>query len=253
MGYVGLPLALAYARSGFSVTGLDKSSLKVETLQKGCSDVDDISDQELTDLIRSDLFVVTDEFSTLADADIIIICVPTPLSKTKAPDLSFILDAMDSISKHLHKGQLIILESTTYPGTTDEVIRPKLESTGLIIGKDISLAYSPERIDPGNKEFNLREIPKIVAGITPICREIAVILYQQIVDKVVPVSTTRTAEMVKILENTFRSVNIGLINEIALICDKLNIDVWETIDAAATKPFGYVPFYPGPGLGGHCI
>ncbi len=253
LGYVGLPLALAYARSGFSVTGLDKSSLKVETLQKGCSDVDDISDQELTDLIRSDLFVVTDEFSTLADADIIIICVPTPLSKTKAPDLSFILDAMDSISKHLHKGQLIILESTTYPGTTDEVIRPKLESTGLIIGKDISLAYSPERIDPGNKEFNLREIPKIVAGITPICREIAVILYQQIVAKVVPVSTTRTAEMVKILENTFRSVNIGLINEIALICDKLNIDVWETIDAAATKPFGYVPFYPGPGLGGHCI
>ena len=253
LGYVGLPLALAYAQAGFSVTGLDKSTLKTEALQKGSSDVDDISDQELLEVIQSNRLVITSEYNVLANADVIIICVPTPLSKTKAPDLSFILDAIDGISIYLHPGQVVVLESTTYPGTTDELVQPKLESTGLVSGKDISLAYSPERIDPGNKKFSLREIPKIVAGITPACRDTAVMLYQQIVDVVVPVSTTRTAEMVKILENTFRSVNIGLVNEIALICDKLNIDVWETIDAAASKPFGYIPFYPGPGLGGHCI
>ncbi|HIG46145.1 MAG TPA: nucleotide sugar dehydrogenase [candidate division Zixibacteria bacterium] len=197
--------------------------------------------------------LLTTEYQDLTDQDVIIICVPTPLSKTKDPDLSYILAAVEGLRKHLHKDQLVILESTTYPGTTDELILPLLSETGLEVGVDFCLSFSPERIDPGNTQYSLRSIPKIVGGTTPVCTDVTQTLYQQVIDTVVPVSSTGTAEMVKILENTFRSVNIGLVNEIALICDKLDIDVWETIDAAATKPFGFIPFYPGPGLGGHCL
>ena len=253
LGYVGLPLALAFVRAGFAVTGLDASPRKVELLQSGKSDVEDVPDHELGDVVHNGGFKATGDYSILANQDIVIICVPTPLSKTKDPDLSFIASAVEGLKKHLHAGQLVVLESTTYPGTTDELILPMLEETGLKVGVDFCLAFSPERIDPGNTQYQVRSIPKIVGGITPVCGDIATTIYQQIIDQIVPVSSTRTAEMAKILENTFRSVNIGLVNEIALICDKLGVDVWETIEAAATKPFGYIPFYPGPGLGGHCI
>lgn len=253
LGYVGLPLAVEFVRAGFVVTGVDTSPRKIERLQSGVSDVGDVPDHELGKLIRSQSLVVTGDYAVLKDQDIIIICVPTPLSKTKDPDLSFILSAVEGLKPHLRAGQLIVLESTTYPGTTDELVLPMLEETGLKAGVDFGLAFSPERIDPGNTRYTVRSIPKIVGGITPVCGDITATLYQQIIDRIVPVSSTRTAEMVKLLENTFRSVNIGLVNEIALICDKLGIDVWETIDAAATKPFGFIPFYPGPGLGGHCI
>ncbi|MEE2708969.1 MAG: nucleotide sugar dehydrogenase [Gemmatimonadota bacterium] len=253
LGYVGLPLALAFVRVGFTVTGLDVSPRKVELLRSAKSDVDDVPDHEIGDVVHNGSFKPTKDYSVLVDQDVVIICVPTPLSKTKEPDLSFIASAVDGLKQHLHTGQLIILESTTYPGTTDEFVLPMLEEVGLKVGIDFCLAFSPERIDPGNTQYQLRNIPKIVGGITPICNDIAATLYQQIIDQIVPVSCTRTAEMVKILENTFRSVNIGLVNETAMICDKLGVDVWETIEAAATKPFGYIPFYPGPGLGGHCI
>lgn len=253
LGYVGLPLAIEFVRAGFVVTGVDISSQKIEALKSGKTDVNDVSSDVLLDLVRSDLLLLTTEYQQLNGQDIIIICVPTPLSKTKDPDLSFILAAVEGLKKYLHKDQLVILESTTYPGTTDELILPLLSEAGLEVGVDFCLAFSPERIDPGNKQYSVRSIPKIVGGTTPVCTDVTQTLYQQVIDTVVPVSSTRTAEMVKILENTFRSVNIGLVNEIALICDKLDIDVWETIDAAATKPFGFIPFYPGPGLGGHCI
>ena len=253
LGYVGLPLVIEFAHAGFVVTGFDISSEKIDALKSGKSDVTDVSDEILKGWVQAGSLLLTTKYQELSNQDIIIICVPTPLSKTKDPDLSYILAAVEGLNKHLHKDQLIILESTTYPGTTDELILPLLAETGLEVGVDFCLAFSPERIDPGNKQYSVRTIPKIVGGITPVCTDVTQMLYQQIVDKIVPVSSTRTAEMVKILENTFRSVNIGLVNEIALICDKLDIDVWETIDAAATKPFGFIPFYPGPGLGGHCI
>jgi UDP-N-acetyl-D-glucosamine dehydrogenase len=253
LGYVGLPLALEFARAGFRVTGIDASAEKVTLLAEGRSDIDDVSNNEIREVVDNGKLTATEEYSAVALLDVAIICVPTPLSKTKDPDLSYIASAVEGLKNHLHPGQLIVLESTTYPGTTDELILPILEETGLKVGVDFCLAFSPERIDPGNTEFPVRSIPKIVGGVSPICGNVAATLYQQIIDKIVPVSSTRTAEMAKILENTFRSVNIGLVNEIALICDKLGVDVWETIDAAATKPFGYIPFYPGPGLGGHCI
>lgn len=253
LGYVGLPLTIEFVRAGFVVTGLDNSSRKIELLQSGKSDVVDVPDHKIHELIQSQTLNVTNDYTVLSVQDVVIICVPTPLSKTKDPDLSYIVSAVEGLKSYLHEGQLIVLESTTYPGTTDELILPMLEETGLKVGVDFCLAFSPERIDPGNTQYSVRRIPKIVGGVTPVCSDVTATLYQQIIDRIVPVSSTRTAEMVKILENTFRSVNIGLVNEIALICDKLGIDVWETIDAAATKPFGFIPFYPGPGLGGHCI
>ena len=252
-GYVGLPLAVEFAREGFIVTGLDASVRKIELLKSGRSVVDDIKDEDVQTLVESDRYLPTNEYSAIAEQDVILICVPTPLSKTKDPDLSFIISSVEGLTKYLKKGQLVVLESTSYPGTTDELILPMLQETGLQVGADFYLAFSPERIDPGNEAYPVRNIPKVVGGITEKCGKIAATLYRQIINQIVVVSSTRSAEMVKLLENTFRSVNIGLVNEIAQICDRLGIDVWETIDAAATKPFGYMPFYPGPGLGGHCI
>jgi UDP-N-acetyl-D-glucosamine dehydrogenase len=253
LGYVGLPLAMEMAEAGFRVIGIDLDSGKVASLKQGQSYILDVPEKTIADAVRSGKFEPTREFSTLADADTVSICVPTPLSKSRDPDISFILSATEEIRKHLHRGQLIVLESTTYPGTTDELIVPELESSGLKVGSDFCVAFSPERIDPGNGSFTTRNTPKIVGGITPQCTEIARLFYSQFIDRVIPVSSTKCAEMVKLLENTFRSVNIGMVNELALMCDLLGVDVYEVIDAAATKPFGFSPFYPGPGLGGHCI
>ena len=253
MGYVGLPLAIEFARVGFKVIGVDVDQKKIEIINSGKSHIDDIKDyqvKELTDLKR---LRCSSDFSVLKNVDCVAIAVPTPLNKTKDPDVSFILSAVDEIQKYLHPGQLIILESTTYPGTTEELILPKLEETGYKVGKDFFLAFSPERVDPGNIRYSTHNTPKIVGGATLNCSKVVKILYEQVITDVVPVSSTKAAEMVKLLENTFRSVNIGLVNEVALMCDRLQIDVWEVIDAAATKPFGFMPFYPGPGLGGHCI
>jgi len=253
MGYVGLPLAVEFGRVGFKIAGIDILDKKVKTLNEGRSDVDDIKDYEVKELVDLKRLHTTKDFSPLKKADVAIICVPTPLNKTKDPDVSFILAAVTEVAKYLHKGMLIVLESTTYPGTTDELLREKLEATGLKLGVDFFLAFSPERVDPGNPKFQTRNTPKIVGGTTPACLKVAKYFYEQVIIQVIPVSSTQTAEMVKLLENTFRSVNIGLVNEVALMCDRLGIDVWEVIDAAASKPFGFMPFYPGPGLGGHCI
>jgi UDP-N-acetyl-D-glucosamine dehydrogenase len=253
LGYVGLPLALELARAGFEVTGIDLDERKIEALAAGRSYIVDTKDEEIREQVERGKFRATSDFSVIRDLDTINICVPTPLRKTKDPDLTYVVSAVNEIKKYLRKGQLVILESTTYPGTTDEVVRPALESGGLEAGKDFALAFSPERIDPGNKHYNTRNIPKVVGGHTPACTAVAQALYEQSVDTVVPVSSTQVAEMVKLLENTFRSVNIGLVNEIAMMCGALRINVWEVIDAAKTKPFGFMPFYPGPGLGGHCI
>jgi len=253
LGYVGLPLVIAFARAGYTVLGLDVDDKKVEMLNRGRSYVLDVPDEELGPLVAEGRFSATSDTAILTEADILSICVPTPLNKTKDPDVSFILDVSHEIKNHLRADQLIILESTTYPGTTEELIRPILEASGLKVGEDIFLAYSPERIDPGNQEYTLKNTPKVIGGVTPQCLEHGQLFYEQIVDRVVPVSNTRAAEMVKLLENTFRSVNIGLVNEVAMMCDILDIDVWEVIDASSTKPFGYMKFYPGPGLGGHCI
>ncbi|OGC95243.1 MAG: UDP-N-acetyl-D-glucosamine dehydrogenase [candidate division Zixibacteria bacterium RBG_16_53_22] len=253
MGYVGLPLAVEFGRVGFKMVGIDILDKKVKTLNAGKSDVDDIKDYEVKELVDLKRLHATSDFTQLKKADVAIICVPTPLNKTKDPDVSFILAAVTEVAKYLHKGMLIVLESTTYPGTTDELLREKLEATGLKLGVDFFLAFSPERVDPGNPKFQTRNTPKIVGGTTPACLKVAKYFYEQVIIQVVPVSSTQTAEMVKLLENTFRSVNIGLVNEVALMCDRLGIDVWEVIDAAASKPFGFMPFYPGPGLGGHCI
>ncbi len=253
MGYVGLPLAVEFGRVGFKITGIDILERKVKTLNSGKSDVDDIKDYEVKELVDLKRLYVTNDFSHLKKADVAVICVPTPLNKTKDPDVSFILAAVTEIAKYLHRGMLIVLESTSYPGTTDELLREKLEATGLKLGTDFFLAFSPERVDPGNPKYQTRNTPKIVGGATPACLNVAQYFYEQVITQVVPVSSTKTAEMVKLLENTFRSVNIGLVNEVALMCDRLGIDVWEVIDAAASKPFGFMPFYPGPGLGGHCI
>lgn len=253
LGYVGLPLALEIASAGFNVVGIDLDQSKIDKLQEGTSYIGDVSDKTIASAIQTGRFTSTSDFSVLRQIDAVSICVPTPLSKSRDPDISFILAATEKIRKYLHAGQLIVLESTTYPGTTDELILPELESSGLLVGKHFFLAFSPERIDPGNAAFNTRNTPKIVGGITDTCTEIAHIFYSQFIERVIPVSSTKCAEMVKLLENTFRSVNIGMVNELALMCDVLGVDVYEVIDAAATKPFGFIPFYPGPGLGGHCI
>jgi UDP-N-acetyl-D-glucosamine dehydrogenase len=253
LGYVGLPLALEFAKAGFRVTGIDLDERKVQAIEQGRSYIVDVRDEEIAGPVRAGRFTVTADFSVIRDLDTINICVPTPLRKTKDPDLTYVVSAVNEIRQYLRRGQLVILESTTYPGTTEEVVRPALEASGLEVGRDFALAFSPERIDPGNASFNTRNIPKVVGGCTPACTQVAAQLYEASVDTVVPVSSTQVAEMVKLLENTFRSVNIGLVNEIALMCSSLKINVWEVIEAAKTKPFGFMAFYPGPGLGGHCI
>ncbi len=253
LGYVGLPLAVEFGDQGFMVLGFDINKKKVDLINSGRSDIDDIKDVQVKKLVQKGLLKATINFALLRKADCISICVPTPLSKTKDPDVSYILSAVNQVRKYLHPGQLVVLESTTYPGTTEELILPILEETGLKVGKDFFLSFSPERVDPANKNFTVKNTPRVVGGITPLCTRISKLFYEQIISKVVPVSSTQSAEMVKLLENTFRSVNIGLVNEVALMCDRLKIDTWEIIHAADTKPFGFMPFYPGPGLGGHCI
>ncbi len=253
LGYVGLPLAVEFAEAGMHVVGFDISAEKVDGINAGRSHVKDVSSRSLGEVVSSGHLRATVDFSELKDVDTVNICVPTPLRKTRDPDVSYIVAAVEEIARYLHPGMLISLESTTYPGTTEELILPMLEATGLEVGKDFFLSFSPERVDPGNEKYTTLNIPKVVGGVTPACTEAAVALYSTTLETVVPVSSTRVAEMVKLLENTFRSVNIGLVNELALMCDSMGIDVWEVIDAAATKPFGFMPFYPGPGLGGHCI
>ena len=253
LGYVGLPLAMEIAAAGFHVIGIDLDRNKINTLKEGKSYILDVPEKTVADAVLAGKFVPTSDFSALATCDTVSICVPTPLSKSRDPDISFILSATEEIRKYLHPGQLIVLESTTYPGTTDELIVPELENSGLKVGSDFFVAFSPERIDPGNASFNTHNTPKIVGGITPECTEIARLFYSAFIERVIPVSSTKCAEMVKLLENTFRSINIGMVNELALMCDLLGVDVYEVIDAAATKPFGFSAFYPGPGLGGHCI
>jgi UDP-N-acetyl-D-glucosamine dehydrogenase len=253
LGYVGLPLAVEYAHAGYSVIGFDVQGSKVETLNAGVSYIQDVSTDDVASLTKAGRLSATTEFSAIRDVDTINICVPTPLRKTKDPDMSYIVSACEEIAKYLHPGMLIILESTTYPGTTDELVRPMLENSGLKVGEDVFLCFSPERVDPGNAKFQTRNIPKVVGGTTPACTEAGKLFYEQALDTVVPVTSTQVAEMVKLLENTFRMINIGLVNELAVMCSQMDINVWEVIDAAATKPFGFMPFYPGPGLGGHCI
>jgi UDP-N-acetyl-D-glucosamine dehydrogenase len=253
LGYVGLPLSVEFARAGFDVTGIDTDPEKVRALSEGRSYIQDVPGEWVREAVAQGIFRATTDFSVLSELDSIDICVPTPLRKTRDPDISFVRAAVQQIERYLHKEMLIILDSTTYPGTTDEIILSRLERSGLKVGEDFYLAFSPERVDPGNPEWKTKNIPKVVGGVTPRCTEHAVILYEQTLGEVVPVSSTKVAEMVKLLENTFRSVNIGLVNELALMSDRMGIDVWEVIDAAATKPFGFMPFYPGPGLGGHCI
>jgi UDP-N-acetyl-D-glucosamine dehydrogenase len=253
LGYVGLPLAVEFATAGFSVVGYDISDDKVADINAGRSYIPDVSSADLAKVVKSGRLKATTSADVLKDVDIIDICVPTPLRKTRDPDLSYVVTAVNTTRNVLRKGQLVILESTTYPGTTDEVVQPVLEESGLVAGKDFFLAFSPERVDPGNPTFNTQNIPKVVGGINQASTDAAVAFYSQVIKTVVPVSSTRVAEMVKLLENTFRAVNIGLVNEIALMSHRMNINVWEVIDAAKTKPFGFMPFYPGPGLGGHCI
>jgi len=253
LGYVGLPLAVEFANENFKVTGIDIDESKVNKLKNGENYISDVNDDELKRAVKNGYIKATTDFSVIKDLDFISICVPTPLNKLKDPDMSFIQNSMTEITKYLHKDLVIILESTTYPGTTKEFLLPILEKTGLKVGKDIYLAFSPERVDPGNKIYKTKNTPKVLGGITSKCTEYSKKVYDQVFDKVVPVSSAETAEMTKLLENTFRMINIGLVNEMAMVCDKLGVDVWEVIDAAATKPFGFMKFYPGPGLGGHCI
>lgn len=248
LGYVGLPLAMAFAEKKIKVIGIDKDSTKVDMLRKGKSYIEDINSKELKDNLG--YFYPTTDFSILSTVNNVIICVPTPLNKTKDPDISYIISAAGEVAKYLHKGMLIVLESTTYPGTTEEVLKSIFEESGLKSGQDFCLAFSPERIDPGNKDFNVKNTPKVVGGITKKCTDRAVELYSKIAEEVVPVSSPAAAEAVKLLENTFRAVNIALVNEVAQLCHRMGIDAWEVIDAAATKPFGFMPFYPGPGIGG---
>jgi UDP-N-acetyl-D-glucosamine dehydrogenase len=253
LGYVGLPLAVELAGAGYRVLGFDVSPDVVQGLDEGRSHVKDVTEAQLRAAMECGRFSATTDMMRLSEPDAISICVPTPLSKFKDPDVSYIVAATEAVKKRLRRGQAIILESTTYPGTTREILLPALKSTGLTVGKDFFLAFSPERVDPGNPSYGTRNTPKVVGGITPDCCRVAVALYQPAIDRLVPVSTTEAAELVKLLENTFRSVNIGLVNEMAIVCDKLGVNVWEVIDAAATKPFGFMKFLPGPGLGGHCI
>jgi UDP-N-acetyl-D-glucosamine dehydrogenase len=253
LGYVGLPLALEFAKAGFRVTGFDLDAEKVRVLADGGSYIEDVPAAELAEAVKAGRFSATNEFRELAAMDVINVCVPTPLTKTKDPDVSFMLRAVEEIGRRLRSGQLVILGSTTYPGTTKELYVPHLESSGLKCGVDFGVAFAPERIDPGNKKFRVRDVPKVVGGYSPLAGDLARRVFATVFDKVVPVSSTQAAEMVKLLENTFRAINIGLVNEVALMCDRLGLDVWEVIDAAATKPYGFMKFTPGPGLGGHCI
>jgi UDP-N-acetyl-D-glucosamine dehydrogenase len=253
LGYVGLPLAAEFGRAKFHVTGFEIDRKRTAEINAGRSYIRDVPTEDVRDLVASGHLRATLDFSLLSAMDAIDICVPTPLRKTRDPDVSYIVKAVEQIATRLRRGCLIVLESTTYPGTTDELVRPMLEAGGLRAGMDFFLAFSPERVDPGNPTYNTRNIPKVVGGVSPECTEAACVLYRSVLERVIPVGSTRVAEMVKLLENTFRSVNIGLVNELALMCDKMGIDVWEVIDGAASKPFGFMPFYPGPGLGGHCI
>ncbi len=254
LGYVGLPLAVSFLQKDFTVIGVDYDKGKIDSLKKGKSYIDDVSDEDFKDYIRNGKFKVYDDYSVLKDADAINICVPTPFTITKDPDVSYIIDASEKISKLLRKNHIIILKSTTFPETTEKIVLPILEKSGLKVGKDFYLSFVPERVDPGNKKFKPHEIPSVVGGITKQCTEITCAIYREILDLVVPVSNAKVAEMTKLLENTFRNVNIALVNEIALLCERMGgIDVWEVIKAASTKPYGFMPFYPGPGIGGHCI
>lgn len=252
-GYVGLPLALEVSRAGFNTIGFDVSAERVAQLNAGRSHITDVSDDDIAKAIAGGKYRATDDFAELGRCDVIVICVPTPLRKTKDPDISYIVSAVDSIKQHICPPALIVLESTTYPGTTDELVVAELESVGLTLDQDFFACFSPERVDPGNALFQTRNIPKVVGGVSELSTKLGVTFYQQVLEKVHPVSSARVAEMAKLLENTFRAVNIGLVNELALLAERMGVDIWEVIDAAATKPFGYMPFYPGPGIGGHCI
>jgi UDP-N-acetyl-D-glucosamine dehydrogenase len=253
LGYVGLPLGVEFARGGSKVIGFDLDQSRVDTINSGCSYIPDVATEVVAALVERKKLSATRDFSQLAETDAVIICVPTPLRKTKEPDISYILAAAEQVKAYLHSPQLVVLESTTYPGTTDEVVLPMLKETGLDLDKDFYLAFSPERVDPGNKQFQTHNIPKVVGGVSKLSTDIAAALYQTIVNDVHKVSSARVAETAKLLENTYRSVNIGLVNEMAQLCYHLGIDSWEVIEAAATKPFGFMAFYPGPGIGGHCI
>jgi len=253
LGYVGLPLAVEFAQEGFKVCGIDVDSRKVKGIRAGKSHIEDVPSAVLEPLVKKRLLRTQEHYRNCGRFDAILIAVPTPLRKTKDPDISYIVSAVDQIAKELRRGQLIVLESTTYPGTTEEIMRPRLEAGGLKAGRDFFLGFSPERVDPGNAHYGTHNTPKVVGGITKACTNVTAHLYQQAIEHVHPVSCTQSAEMIKLLENTFRAVNIGLVNEIALMCEKLELDVWEVIDGAATKPFGFMRFYPGPGIGGHCI
>jgi UDP-N-acetyl-D-glucosamine dehydrogenase len=253
LGYVGLPLAVEFAKAGYRVTGIDVDSRKVKGVRAGRSHIQDVPASEVAELVRKRKLTAQDSYRDCGRFDAILICVPTPLRKTKEPDISYIVAAMDEIGPQLRKGQLVVLESTTYPGTTEEVLRPRLEENGLKAGRDFFLAFSPERVDPGNTKYTTRNTPKVVGGATRTCTQIAAHLYRPAIEEVHEVSSTQVAEMIKLLENTFRAVNIAMVNEVVLMCEKLGVDAWEVIDGAATKPFGFMRFYPGPGIGGHCI
>jgi len=253
LGYVGLPLAVDFASAGFRVVGIDVDESKVDKINAGKNYIQDVSDSELRGLVDTGKLSATTDFSAIGDIDAISICVPTPLNKLKDPDVSFILNALDEITKHLHDDLIIVLESTTYPGTTRELVLPRLSESGLKVGEDFYLVFSPERVDPGNKTYHTKNTPKVLGGITEECTRLGKLLYEEVIETIVPVSSTEAAELVKLLENTFRSINIGLVNEMAIMAEKLGVDIWEVIDAADTKPFGFMKFYPGPGLGGHCI
>lgn len=253
LGYVGLPLAIEYVHAGYKVVGFEISDRKIKLINAGGSDIADVPAKDVRKAVNNKRLKATRDFAQLKDCDVCAICVPTPLSKTKDPDVSYILTAVMEVKKYLHKEMLVILESTTYPGTTEELILPELEESGMKCGRDFYLAFSPERVDPGNPIYQTKNTPRVVGGHTPACQQVAKIFYEVAINKVQLVSSTQAAEMVKLLENTFRSVNIGLVNEVALMCDRLKLNVWEIIEAASTKPFGFMPFYPGPGLGGHCI
>lgn len=253
LGYVGLPLAVEFAQNGFFVFGIDIDRKKIKMLRQGISYIQDIKGATIKKLLKKRVFRFSCEYEELSQADILIITVPTPLRKTREPDISYVIDASKKIKENLKKGQLIILESTTYPGTTEEILLPLFSKDGLSIGRDFFLAFSPERIDPGNKVFQTANITKLIGGVTKECSYLAKLIYSKIIDRVIVLSSPRVAEMAKLLENTFRAVNIALVNELALMCDRLKIDIWEVIEAAKTKPFGFMPFYPGPGIGGHCL
>lgn len=253
LGYVGLPLAVVVGQAGYRVTGIDLSAQVVGKINAGRSHIGDVQDAEVERLMRAGRLYATVDYAALRACDVILICVPTPLDKNRQPDISYILAAGEGIATYMRPGQLISLESTTYPGTTEEELLPILEKSGLKVGQDFFLAFSPERVDPGSKRWNTRNTPKVVGGLTPACREVAVAFYSRVVEKVVPVSSPRVAEMTKIFENTFRVVNMAVVNEMAMLCDRMGLSIWEVIEAASTKPFGFMPFYPGPGVGGHCI